>query len=101
MSKFVDPILDDPGEMEEVVSAAKKRPEATSSLRKIMQRNGDLVNASMFPETDVDVITSITMRFLQENVFEKMLLGILPELVEMVNFIEVSMKTNTEPKRGM
>lgn len=101
VSKFVDPILDDPVKAEEVLANAKKRTADLRHLRTTMARHGDLVNACMFPDTDIDVIIAITMRFLQDNVFQKILFGTLPGVVEALTFVEGSMQTNVEPKRDL
>lgn len=96
----MDPILDDNDKMDEIVSAAKKRPLETQKLKKYMHSYGDLVHGSMFPETDTDILLAIIMRFLQEHIFQKVLFGTVPSVVEVLALVESSMQTNVEPKRG-
>ncbi len=100
MTKLVDPILDNDSKLEEVLVLAKKKPEYTHRIRKMMHNHGDLVNGSMFPETDVDVLIAIVMRFIHENIFQKILYGAQSDIVALLTFIEGSMTTNVEPKRG-
>jgi hypothetical protein len=96
----MDPILDNDDKMDEILAAAKKRPLEAQKLKKYMHSYGDLVHGSMFPETDIDIIIATLMRFLQDNIFQKILFGTVPSVVEVLNFVENSMQTNVEPKRG-
>ncbi|KAK4135778.1 hypothetical protein BT67DRAFT_448710 [Trichocladium antarcticum] len=101
VTKLMDPILDDDDKMDEIVSAAKKRPLETQKLKKYMHSYGDLVHGSMFPETDIDILLAIIMRFLQEHVFQKVLFDTVPSVVDVLALVESSMQTNVEPKRDL
>ncbi len=72
------PVLNDPERVDDVLVAARKRPADTQRLRKFMHDNGDLVNACMFPETDIDIAISIAMRFSHDNILQKTLFAALP-----------------------
>ncbi|KAK0705552.1 hypothetical protein B0H67DRAFT_497653 [Lasiosphaeris hirsuta] len=101
VTKFAEPILDDPSKMDEVLSSAKKRPADFRGIRNYMTHNSDLVSGCMFPETDIDILIAIVTRFLHDNVFQMNLFGALPEAVEVLSFLEASMQNNVEPKRDL
>ncbi|KAH6848110.1 hypothetical protein B0I37DRAFT_376708 [Chaetomium sp. MPI-CAGE-AT-0009] len=101
VTNFMDPILDDDDKMDEVVAAAKKRPADVQRLKRYLQSQGDLVYGCMFPETDIDILIAIVMRFLQDHIFQKILYGAVPETVEVISFLEGQMQTNVEPKRDL
>lgn len=96
----MDPILDDDDKMDSVLAASKKRPADVQKLKRYLHSQGDLVYGSMFPETDVDILIAVVMRFLQDHIFQKILYGAVPETVEVISFLEGQMQTNVEPKRG-
>jgi hypothetical protein len=96
----MDPILNDDEKIENVLIAAKKRSPDLHRLKRYVHSQGDLVHGCMFPETDIDILIAVVMRFLQDNIFQKILFGAVPEAVEMVSFVEGSMQSNVEPKRG-
>lgn len=86
--------------MEEIVTSAKKKPAEFLKLKKHIQNHADLTNGCLFPETDVDIIIAIVTRFLHDNVFQKVLFGMVPLVVEVITYVETSMLSNVEPKRG-
>jgi hypothetical protein len=96
----MDPILDDDDRMDDVLAAAKKRPADIQRLKRYIQSQGDLVHGCMFPETDIDIMIAVVMRFLQDHIFQKILFGAAPDTVETITLVEASMQTNVEPKRG-
>jgi hypothetical protein len=100
VTNLMDPILDDEDRINEVLAAAKKRPTDIQKLKRYMHSQGDLVYGSMFPETDIDILIAVVMRFLQDHIFQKILCGAMPEVVEVLTFAEGSMQNNVEPRRG-
>ncbi len=94
------PILDDDEIVLEIATAARKRPTEFAKLKRTLHQYGDLVHGSMFPETDVDIVISVIMRYIHDNIFQKILYGAISQFIEAVTFIEGSMQTNVEPKRG-
>ncbi|AEO62064.1 hypothetical protein MYCTH_2113928 [Thermothelomyces thermophilus ATCC 42464] len=101
ISSFMDPILDDENKRNGVVEAAKKRPADIQKLRMYLRSEADLAYGCMFPETDVDILIAVTMRWLQDQIFQRILFGLVPEAVEIISFVEGSMQTNVEPKRDL
>ncbi|KAL2130857.1 hypothetical protein VTI74DRAFT_5847 [Chaetomium olivicolor] len=101
VTNFMDPILDDDDRIDEILAATKKRPADLQRLRKYMHQQGDLVHGCMFPETDIDIMIALVMRFLQDNIFQKILFGALPDIIEVLSFVEASMQTNVEPRRDL
>ena len=100
VTNFMDPILDDEDKMDAVLTAARKRPADLQKLKKYLHTQGDLIHGSMFPETDIDILIAVTMRFLQDHIFQKILFGAVPDIVEVISSLEASMQNNVEPKRG-
>jgi hypothetical protein len=96
----MDPIVDSESTCEEILAAAKKRPADIFKIKKCMTSHPDLIHGCMYPETDVDLVIAIIMRFLHDNIFQKILFGIMPGVVEVLTFTEGSMQTNVQPKRG-
>ncbi|KAK3386618.1 hypothetical protein B0H63DRAFT_468101 [Podospora didyma] len=101
VTKFMEPILDDDSKADEVLTHSRKRPAEAQRLRKCITLHGDLINGCQFPDTDIDLIVAIVMRFLLDNIFQKTLFGVMPQAVELINFIEASMRNNVEPKRDL
>jgi hypothetical protein len=97
----MDPILDDDDRMDDVLAAAKKRPADIQRLKRYIHSQGDLVHGCMFPETDIDIMIAVVMRFLQDHIFQKILYGAASDTVETITLVEASMQTNVEPKRGV
>lgn len=86
--------------MGEVIASVKKKPGEFNKLKKHIQSHADLTNGCLFPETDVDISIAIVTRFLHDHVFQKMLCGIANGIVDALSYVEVSMQSNVEPKRG-
>jgi len=82
------------------MNLVKKKPGEVQKLKKHIQNHADLTNGCLFPETDVDIIIAIVTRFLHDHVFQKVLCGISPGLLEAITYVETSMLSNVEPKRG-
>ncbi|KXX73605.1 hypothetical protein MMYC01_209753 [Madurella mycetomatis] len=101
VTRFLEPILDDDDKMDEALMLAIKKASEVERLRKYMHGQGDLVNACMYPDTDIDIFIALVMRFLQDNIFQKTLIGAVPSAVEVLSYIEGSMQTNVEPKRDL
>lgn len=98
--KIAEPVVDNPNRRESFISAAKKQPNDIAKLKKFMMNHGELVHGSLFPDTDIDVLTAIVLRFVHDNIFQKVLFGDLRNPGEVITSIEASMQTNVEPKRG-
>ncbi|EAQ84165.1 hypothetical protein CHGG_10569 [Chaetomium globosum CBS 148.51] len=101
VTNFIDPILDDDNKMDDVLAAAKQRPADVQKLKRYLHSQGDLVYGCMFPETDIDILIAVVMRFLQDHIFQKILYGAVPKTVEVISFLEGQMQTNVEPKRDL
>ncbi len=97
----MEPIVDDPEKMDSLLLNLKKRPGDFGKLRKLMLKYGDLVNGCHYPETDVDVAIAAVLRWLHDEIFQTILYGVAPQVVELISFIESAMQTSVEPKRGM
>jgi hypothetical protein len=101
VTNFMEPILDDDDKLGDVLAAAKKRPADLQRLRRYLNSQADLMYACMFPETDIDILIAVIMRFLQDHIFQKVLFEAAPEAVAAISFLESSMQTNVEPRRGI
>lgn len=97
MLKFAEPIVDNP---EEFVSTAKKRHNDIIKLRKYIAIHGDLVHGTLYPDTDIDVLTAIVLRYVHDSIFQMVLFGDMRGTGDVITSIEVSMQNNVEPKRG-
>ena len=97
----MDPYLDDHEEgVETVMNTARKRSSDANKFKRTLHEYPDLVHGSMFPETDEDIITSIIMRFLHDNIFQAIIYGSIQHYVEVISFLENNMQMSVEPKRG-
>ncbi|KAM0343651.1 hypothetical protein ACHAPU_008403 [Fusarium lateritium] len=102
VQKFMDPWLEDYKDgVEALLSNAKKRAVDANRFKKILHQYPDLLNGSTFPETDEDIITSVIMRFLHDNIFQSVLYGVIPRYVDVISFIETQMQASVEPKRDL
>lgn len=79
---------------------ARKKPSEFLKLRKVIEDHPDLSNGCLFPETDIDIFIAVVTRFLNDNIFQKILCGIVPKYVDVISSLEMSMQSNVEPKRG-
>jgi chromosome segregation ATPase len=100
VTKLIEPILDDDDKIDEALAVAKKKPHEAMSLKHKLHSDADLAFGCMFPDTDIDILITIVMRFLQDRIFQKVLFETIPHAVEVLSYIESSMQTNVEPKRG-
>ena len=96
----MDPVLADEPQMAELVALSKKKGSELSPIKKYLDRHPDLLHGIHFQETDVDVVIGIIMRFLHDTIFQRVLYGIVGHLVLSVGFLESSMQSNVEPRRG-
>ncbi|KAF5663419.1 hypothetical protein FHETE_7495 [Fusarium heterosporum] len=102
VQKFMDPWLEDYKDgVEALLSNAKKRAVDANRFKKILHQYPDLLNGSTFPETDEDIIASVIMRFLHDNIFQSVLYGAIPRYVDVISFIETQMQASVEPKRDL
>lgn len=98
--KFAEPIVDNPTLRDSFVAAAKEQHRDILKLRRFILDRGDFVNGLLYPDTDIDILIAIVLRYIHENIFQKVLLGGMRDAGEIVTAIEGSMQTNVEPKRG-
>ncbi|KAK7425240.1 hypothetical protein QQZ08_008260 [Neonectria magnoliae] len=102
VQKFMDPWLDDHTDgVEGVLNIARKRTSDANKFKRTLHQYPDLVHASSFPETDEDIIASIILRYLHDNIFQAILYSDIPKYTEVVSFIENSMQMSVEPKRDL
>ncbi|KAF6833718.1 hypothetical protein CMUS01_06465 [Colletotrichum musicola] len=102
VAKLMAPLLDDHGRgVDDLLMNARKRPTEAGRLKRMVRMHPDLCHGVDFPETDEDVIIAIIMRFLDENIFQKILYGALPTEVQTLTLIETSMQNHVEPKRDL
>lgn len=95
------PFLENPSEgVEEVLGVARKRPTDCMRIKRTIQSYPDLVHGCMWPETDEDILISIIMRYIHDNIFQRILYGSIANYVEVLSFIESSLQTHVDPKRG-
>ncbi|KAL2265815.1 hypothetical protein VTJ83DRAFT_6915 [Remersonia thermophila] len=99
VTAVMEPILDDEDRFEQVLARARRSSQDVQGLRRYLQAHPDLVYGCRYPETDIDVIIALVLRYLQDNVFQKPLYGAVPQLVSAISFLEASMQTNVQPKR--
>lgn len=98
----MDPWLEDHKEgVDALMSLSRKRTPEANKFKRVLHQYPDLVHASLFPETDEDILASIILRYLHDNIFQAVLYGSIHNYVEVVSFIENNMQVSVEPKRGM
>jgi hypothetical protein len=101
VSKFMGPFLDDHAEgIEELTAMARKRPTEAAKLKRFIHDNADLVHATDFPEMDEDIVIALILRFIHDKIFQRILYGSIPHYVEVLTFVENSLQTHVDPKRG-
>ncbi|KAH7192057.1 uncharacterized protein B0J16DRAFT_410805 [Fusarium flagelliforme] len=102
VEKFMGQWLDDHQEgIDGLLGNAKKRPVDARRFKQILYQYPDLIHGSSFPETDEDIITSVIMRYLHDNIFQTVLYGTIGRYVEVISFIENEMQMSVEPKRDL
>lgn len=98
----MQPYLDDHEEgIETVLAIARKRTTDANKFKRVLHQYPDLVHGSMFPETDEDIVTSLIMRYMYDNIFQSIIYGSIQHYVEVISFLENNMQMSVEPKRGM
>ncbi|KAF5021425.1 hypothetical protein F66182_6519 [Fusarium sp. NRRL 66182] len=102
VQKFMDPWLENHDEgVEAMRTSAKKRLVDANRFKRVLHQYPDLVHGCSFPETDEDVITSVIVRFLHDNIFQSVLYGAIHHHAEVISFIENQMQASVEPKRDL
>lgn len=102
VQKLMAPYLDDHERgVQQVLTMAKKHNAETLSFKRSLQAQPDLVHASMFPETDEDIIAALVLRYLHDAIFQRILYGALDHYTEVLSLVETHMQVSVEPKRGM
>lgn len=99
VERLVGPTLDSDALHKEVLQRARKHPTTWAGILKHMYQQPDLAQAAEYPDTDLDVLTAIVMRHLNEHVFQTTLYGARPAHVAAVAAIENAMATHVEPRR--
>lgn len=98
--KFAVPVLNDAVAVDFISSMARKRAAEVGRLRKMLADHKDLAHGTMFPDTDLELVNAIIMRYLHDNIFQKTLYGAFSNCVEALNFVEQNMQNNVHPRRG-
>ncbi|KAM0426956.1 hypothetical protein ACHAPT_007854 [Fusarium lateritium] len=102
VQKFMDPWLEDHKEgADALLSVSRKRAPEANKFKRVLHQYPDLVHGSCFPETDEDIIASMILRYLHDNIFQTVLYGAIHNYVEVVSFIENNMQMSVEPKRDL
>ncbi|KDN66060.1 hypothetical protein CSUB01_07208 [Colletotrichum sublineola] len=102
VSTFMDPILEDYEQgVEDILMNARRKPTEALRLKRTIHMYPDLVRGSTFPETDEDIVAAIIMRFLNDNIFQKVLYGSIADYVEVLSFVETALQNQVEPKRDL
>ncbi|KAB5583556.1 hypothetical protein GE09DRAFT_1278750 [Coniochaeta sp. 2T2.1] len=99
VQKFIEPTIDNEKAFQQAVERARKDPEDVVILKQYMGCHPDLIHGCLYPETDVDIIVSIILRFISEFVFQSGIPGNVKHLGEAISQIEASMQSHVEPKR--
>ncbi|OHF00672.1 hypothetical protein CORC01_03989 [Colletotrichum orchidophilum] len=102
VTKFMDPFLDDHEKgVEDIMMTARRKPTDALKLKRIIHLYPDLVHGAVFPETDEDIAVAIIMRFLNDNIFQKILYGAITNYVEVLSFVEIALQNHVDPKRDL
>ena len=83
-----------------IANKARKNHPDLAKIKRHLTKHPDFVNGATYPDTDIDIGAALIMRFLHDNIFQKVLYGAIPEIVEAITLVDTSMQTNLEPKRG-
>jgi hypothetical protein len=94
------PRLDDEEFVSNIAHKARRNHQDLTKIKKHLIKHADLVNGAMYPDTDIDLGAALIMRFLHDHIFQKVLYGAVPEVVDGITFVDTSMQTNLEPRRG-
>ncbi|KXH56693.1 hypothetical protein CSAL01_10934 [Colletotrichum salicis] len=102
VSKFMDPYLDDHEKgVEDLIMTARRRPSDALKLKQVIHLYPDLVRGAVFPETDEDVVVAIIIRFINDNIFQKIMYGSIANYVEVLSFVETALQNHVDPKRDL
>ncbi|KAK1658361.1 hypothetical protein BDP55DRAFT_565199 [Colletotrichum godetiae] len=102
VSKFMDPYLDDHEKgVEDLMMTARRRPSDALKLKQVIHLYPDLVHGAVFPETDEDIVVAIIMRFINDNIFQKIMYGSIANYVEVLSFVETALQNHVDPKRDL
>ncbi|KAF9762170.1 hypothetical protein IL306_003547 [Fusarium sp. DS 682] len=101
VQKFMSQWMDCDDGLDVLLSHAKKRKTDVNRFKSVLGRYPDLIYGSNFPETDEDIITSVVMRYLHDNIFQPVLYGGIPRYVHTITNIENLMRASVEPKRDL
>lgn len=97
----MDSYLDDHEKgVEDLMTAARRRPSDALKLKQAIHQYPDLVHGAVFPETDEDIIIATIMRFINENIFQNIMYGSIANYVEVLSFVETALQNHVDPKRG-
>ncbi|KEY64489.1 hypothetical protein S7711_07237 [Stachybotrys chartarum IBT 7711] len=100
--KLMEPFLENPiKSAAEILTVARKRPNEAARFRKTLQQYPDLIQGSMYPETDEDIVAAVILRFVHDNIFQKILYGSVQDYTRCISDIEHQMQINVEPKRDL
>ena len=100
VNNFCEPIIEDQAKCEQLVAAAREHRDEFLLLEKYVASCPDLMRGSMYPDTDIDILTAVVMRYVYNNVFRHDVFGSSSELGKAVHFIATAMRDSAEPKRG-
>lgn len=100
VQKFVDPVIDDEDNFQHAVDRVRKNPDDVAKLRAFVANHPDLIHGCLYPETDVDILISIVLRYLNDYIFQKGVPQGVRPLAEAISHIEGSMQSYIAPKRG-
>ncbi|KAK0634380.1 hypothetical protein B0T17DRAFT_482205 [Bombardia bombarda] len=101
VSKFADPIIENPNKGDHFASFAARRADPFDRLKSYITKDADILRGCLFLETDVDILIAVVMRFLNEQIFETVLFGAVSNTVAALNYVEMTMQTRVEPKRDL
>ena len=80
---------------------AEKKPEHFTLLFKALSRYPDVCFVPGGTDLDIDVIISIILRFLKENIFDEPVFGKWTREISYIEMCVEELRFHAEPKRGM
>lgn len=102
VEKVMAPYLDDHERgVHQILSSAKRQTAEAMSFKRSLQAHPDLVNACIIPETDEDIIVALILRYLHDNIFQKILYGALDHYTVVLSLVETHMQMSVEPRRDL
>lgn len=100
VTKLMQPILDNPEKLYAVITATKKDWSALRDFRRSMHDQEDLIHACNLPDTDVDILVAIVVRYVHMFVLREPLLGEYKSELRLLDEVERAMNTDGPHKRG-